>query len=330
MILQALTKRSEIKKATQKLFSHLRGISPEKYHIIYSSAGGSTPVDVFYSPEYDFWCGNSVEPDRYWNPFGLGRPRNGATITGRCQINYACENVNLRMAGLLAKDAEGRLYLLHSGKIGGGRKGVGKNAFLDFYTGERIMVTDGERQYEYLLIDRIDNERFFLNVRIFIESVYGFKGDQEFAGYKAGTSAASPLSGDEYDGVKTYDLPARSVTASNDHAIVTRELLKTLRSAGFNAGRDRFRDVYTVGLSGETDRVFEVKTGLSRQKLYTAVGQLMLHSLSGNTGKVFVTEELTDNGLANDLKKLGISMITFKWSKNGKNVTFTGIDQLLQ
>src|SRR2546426_6326116 len=48
------------------------------------------------------------------------------------------EGINRRCAGLFVRDDDdGAIYFTHSGKVGGGREGVGKSAFLSNYRGAR-------------------------------------------------------------------------------------------------------------------------------------------------------------------------------------------------
>src|SRR6266851_3944452 len=106
-MLYALTNKTEIKEANDIIFNKLSKLEHERINIFYSSAGGisPSPIEVYYSRKYKFWWGNEYDKDgdRFWNPFGLGeQPKEGATITGRCQINYSAGNPYNRLAGILA------------------------------------------------------------------------------------------------------------------------------------------------------------------------------------------------------------------------------------
>ncbi|MGH8428528.1 MAG: HNH endonuclease [Gammaproteobacteria bacterium] len=55
------------------------------------------------------------------------------------ETNVALDGKSLRVAGLFAKDSDtGSIVLLHRGKVGGGRKGIGKTAFLSWYKGPTV------------------------------------------------------------------------------------------------------------------------------------------------------------------------------------------------
>lgn len=330
-MLFAITQKNEIKEANNQLFEKLAKLSPEKITINYGSAGGSYPIEISYSKKYDLWWGNSDDrkSNRFWNPFGLKKPKPNSTVTGRCQMNYSASGINNSVAGLFARDAKGTLFLLHSGKVGGGQAGVGKNAFADYYAGEKTLVIFDNQELEYYLVSSLTSRRFYQNILEFVTSVYKFKDfikSNKFGGTPI--REKNPLKDGEYLGIKTYDLPPRTVVASNDHAVITNQLILELKAMGLHVKRDQFRDAYTLNRSEEIDRVFEVKSSLNRQSLYTAIGQLILHSLAYDSKKVFVIEKKFNSDLVDDLRKLLISCVFYKWLPDRKGVTFYGLDEI--
>lgn len=331
-MLIALTDKKEIQKANDLLFSKLSSLKHEDYTIRYSSADGKEPkIKVSYSTEFEFWWGNSKDQDdnRFWNPFGIKKPRENSLVAGSCQMNYSSEGINKNVGGLLAKDAKGKFYLLHSGNVGGGQRGVGKNAFKDYYTGNSISVQVGVEEAEYFVVTHFDSARFHLNILDFVNTVYNFKAHvKTLKANKKPLKPKNPLKDGEYLGIKTYDLPDKTITASNHHAVITNQLISDLRGKKFKVERDQFRDAYTVNDKGIIDRVFEVKSSLSRQCLYTAIGQLALHSLIYDSKKYFVIDQNISPQLIIDLKKIGIQCITYKWKANKKSVQFHGLKSL--
>jgi len=330
-MLFAITKQTEIRQSNNLLFDQLAKLEHESYTINYSSAGGSAPIKISYSKKFDFWWGNSDErkANRFWNPFGLKRPKPNSTVTGRCQVNYAASGVDNSIAGLFAKDHAGNIYLLHSGKVGGGQKGVGKNAFADYYTGKKTIVQFDNQELEYYVVTSLNSSRFFQNIVDFVTVVYDFKE------YVTRARAAdtpirdrNPLKDGEYLGIKTYGLPPRIVTASNEHAIITTQLVSELKSKHFNVVRDQFRDAYILNRKNCIDRVFEVKSSLSRQSLYTAIGQLNLHSLMFNSRKYFVIDKNISSELIEDLSRIQIECIFYKWKPDRRSVKFYGLEKL--
>ena len=63
--------------------------------------------------------------------------------------------------------------------------------------------------------------------------------------------------------------------------------------------------------------IFEIKTSIRTQSLYTAVGQLMLHSFNSKTEpkKFIVLPDNFDKEIEKDLQVLGITTIRFQITK---------------
>ncbi|MGO8735591.1 MAG: hypothetical protein ACLQVM_22660 [Terriglobia bacterium] len=76
--------------------------------------------------------GSIVLHNRYWNAFGIGLRASNSIC---CEINFPIEGKNEQIAGALAKDEQGAVWVLHRGKIGGGKKGVSKALFEKHYKG---------------------------------------------------------------------------------------------------------------------------------------------------------------------------------------------------
>lgn len=106
-------------------------------------------VTVIWHSDVRMWV--LLEPERldnrYWCAFGLEEPRTNSLLPIACEINIPREGVNRRVAAAIAEEPNGTLTLVHSGKVAGGRKGIGKDAFLNYYDGGLVNVdwADGRR-----------------------------------------------------------------------------------------------------------------------------------------------------------------------------------------
>ena len=91
---------------------------------------------------------------------GCNYPADVGSLSIACELNPPEKDINRQCAGLFLRDTEGIIYVAHSGKIGGGRKGIGKSAFLSTYRGARESVTwpDGTES-EVIVIGRVDGDR---------------------------------------------------------------------------------------------------------------------------------------------------------------------------
>jgi hypothetical protein len=128
-------------------------------------------------------CGNDTQT---WHVFGriddrLDNPN--ATLEHVCQINFAFDGLSDSVAGLFAGDDRGQVYVTHSGRVGGGTPGVGKDAFLahlsehsgDFRTAD-VTVASG-RITPRLVLSNLDSRDFRRNIARFVDRVEAFKRD---------------------------------------------------------------------------------------------------------------------------------------------------------
>jgi hypothetical protein len=104
--------------------------------------GGSHPVDeVHWHASAEIW-GLFVRPPRDYPSgrlvghflcgFGVSDPNQHSSLSTTVEINPPHQGENRRTAGVFLRDELGRLYVGHSGKVGGGRPGINRQAFRKF------------------------------------------------------------------------------------------------------------------------------------------------------------------------------------------------------
>jgi hypothetical protein len=102
---------------------------------------GSWRVDVHWHGAVGIWGlfvpkprdHQSREPlHRFWIGFGVADPNQHSSLSITVEINPPHEGENRRTAGVFLRDELGRLYVGHTGRVGGGRPGIGQPAFRDF------------------------------------------------------------------------------------------------------------------------------------------------------------------------------------------------------
>ena len=98
--------------------------------------GGSAQVPVYWHSSTGIWGVFEKKPprvkkraNRFWNCFGIADPRKNERLRITVEINPPHEGENRRCAGVFLRDEQGGLYVGHSGKLGGSRPGVGRQAF---------------------------------------------------------------------------------------------------------------------------------------------------------------------------------------------------------
>ena len=95
--------------------------------------GGDIRTDVYWDERNRIWGVFRSKPPgeraRFWNCFGVFEPRPGAALDITVEVNPPHDGENRRVGGVFLRDEARRFYVGHSGRIGGGRPGIGLKAF---------------------------------------------------------------------------------------------------------------------------------------------------------------------------------------------------------
>lgn len=301
--------------------------SREKYQtipIIIGYPSGSFRATVYYSSTLNiWWFFHKNEKNTFINLFGIGKPVEGRNNNIVVQINYPAQGINRSYAGMLAKNHANGVFLLHDGGIGGGRKGIGKSLFFEKYQGEREIIKFKKKENKFAVIGQINSDRFVNQVADFVHQVVEIKAFANQSKQMAVEQKNQPQDGStqprafnpEFSGQrKSYNLPD-TIVANADHGLVVNALEVELKKLGYSVSNNQQIDLFIFNSSNSIEAIFEIKTGLSYQTVYTAIGQLMLHSLplTRVPKRYFVAPSDIKAALVNDLKELGINVITYRW-----------------
>lgn len=335
-MLQFVTSNKEIVRLNNLLFSQLNKQAHSKTTIYLGFHGGGAFVEAGYNADLEFWWTNVDQGDHYWNGFNISdKPlEERGAYHSAVNISYHKGEAKRERAGRFAKDDNGNYYLLHSGNIGGGIPGRNQAFFWQEFSKASVFMIDRGQEKEFALVANLNSTSIAGDIKNFIEEVNRIKavhaGLEE--GKRKGTGRKELEGRDEYVaefwGMKSYKLPERVVEYVSDHGHIVDCLRKELKSLGKGAVNSTPIDLY-LGPKTNMSHVFEVKTKLSTQVLYTAIGQLMFHGLSAGKKhkKIFVIPTGLDDELYNDLKQLGIDVLTF--TKNDLKVTFHELESVL-
>jgi 5-methylcytosine-specific restriction enzyme A len=181
---------SEIAKLEKQLQQQLRRratLFRRIDHIDVPTPGG-TAEDVtltFITPS--LWHIPTVENEaRLWQPFGLDTPEKFKTNQfARMVVQFTRlkSGYSSRYGSFFGKGQNGKAYLIHSGKIGGGKKGIGKSSFLDAlgaHATDIVLVrNEMSQRMKVAFIKAIDDPNLPRYLESFVRFVYSFKSDDE-------------------------------------------------------------------------------------------------------------------------------------------------------
>ena len=182
-MLKAITKPSEIRKAQKLLQEALNKALPERegpYTIGFQ--GGNKDFPSLRANDRIWYVHEKVEEEstpRHWNAFGVAKQLNLSTSNPIVvEINIPLKEASKRVAGLFAIDTSNeKILLLHRGKVGGGKKGIGKNTFLEWYAKPPIKVfyDDSNESDDAVLVADLSAPNAAGKIADFVEAVAMFK-----------------------------------------------------------------------------------------------------------------------------------------------------------
>lgn len=337
MALSIVYDTAEIKKfhyAFQKLMRSNSSGKPK--HLWVNTRGGGWDVDAYCNNENEIWWSNSFgsKENKFYNWIGkYANPDKGNRVL--IEINYQMNIKNFREAAIWAKDEKENVFLLHSGRMGGGVQGINYENIDKIYSGARSLLEYYGKEYEYYTICELHSKHAYQQVESFVNEIERIKdllkeniiitpsGKKKFS--KKNLKTYSP----EFWGKrKSYYLNAK-ISSTSNHGFIVDCLQKAIRQEFGISEKSFVKNKYIdLGIvkNKKPFAIFEIKPSSNTQSIYTAIGQLMLHSVTAKTNpaRYIVLPSDLDEETEKDLAALSINTIRF--SMNKKNVHFTNLN----
>ena len=169
-----------ISKAQSEFENRARRAASRSGLIKLGYQGGGKEAMAHHVAPLNFWISVADSGNRFWNALGIGDPfHDGSTIIA--EINPPKAGIDRNIGGAFVEDDNGIVYLAHRGKVGGGRIGIGKEAFLDWYKEPLDLVYDDDRHSMLIVIGALDDEELMGKLARFTNSISAFK-EQVVAG----------------------------------------------------------------------------------------------------------------------------------------------------
>lgn len=281
----------------------------------------SHPDRLIIREDLGIWTNPGGElSGRRWCIFGvLPLPESG-NLAMVVQINPAIDPSSKGTGGCLAQDGEGDLWICHTGRVGGGRPGINRSQFLKWTSRSLTRIQrEGIKPIDVFPIARAGDPEMLTDIAEYVWEVHAFKNGEPRSG--ATHSRRQPFLECEESGVG--ERTAASYQIRREHGMVCNRLIELLQGGGYEVGKDQFRDAF-VGSAANPDVEFEVKPTSLWQDLYTAVGQLKLHSTSAPARKqVLVVPAGISREKQKAISAAGIDLI--KYSRSGSSIRFAGL-----
>lgn len=331
----ALIQESKSKRAAQAtLVRNLKAALTRQGTRNIGFPGGNVDQTVYSAGDGQLWVAfggpsEDAAVPRYWNAFGIYRPNRPAqTIT--VEINIAIDSNTALVAGFLAEDGDtGDVFLMHSGRIGGGRRGIGKSAFLVWSKAKLVDVTETDGDVRGgIAVGKLDDPDLADRIWTFVRNVQSFKDHAAAGGLDTPEFRRQVEEFDKYS--KEFSGKKRGVREGafeyvTYHGDIVQKLYDD-RTARLAPGEKVFNSALIdlfVKKDGALCEVYEVKTGVGRQMLYAAIGQVVTHATTGGEGVAKFLVIPADEDMPEDFKKaitvLGIQVRRFRLGGTNRN-----------
>lgn len=220
---------------------------------------------------------------RWWNAFGVfagGRSAQSITV----EINIPTNSNSAAVAGFFAQDPSSEaVYLMHDGGVGGGKSGVGRTAFLA-WSGRRLtpVSRSGSDEREGIVVGRVGSPDLADRIWKYVLEVRAFKDAVAAGALETPAMKRRLAEWDQYrhegsgrrHGVRTSQIDYFSYHGDVVHAVWMERSARKIRHEIVT--RSPLVDLLVRKRDTVTE-VYEFKTALDRQSLYTAIGQVLTH-----------------------------------------------------
>jgi hypothetical protein len=310
-MLRAVGEPRRIERAIKRLQGALKGIPSRGVRLTWR--GGELRTTIHWARDDAYWW--ALEPRPARDALLLGHapdaPTKRESIT--CEINLPRAGADRKVAGIIAADDRGALYLCHSGRMGGSRPGQRKSGFREFLADgvwRKLGWPDGE-ETEALVIAPLDSPRLTRLLGQFVDAVRRFK---------AGEPPTART------GLCVEPSIADSANAACDRRLVDVALHEELAKRGlFGGARDLF------SLRGERPQpLFALVADGGPEELAMAVGSLSLASARGgpDVRPILVAPAALADPDSDALQALPFAFVRFRW--RGARAVFDGLDDALE
>jgi hypothetical protein len=329
-MLKIIQEEAAIRRYQRQFIRSFKPFVDEKIPVHLGHPGASTEAKVLWSGRLGIWLyPGKTDEGRYWNAFGIGKPKIRTHIPITCEINFPVGGIDRRIGGALARDRKGRVYVVHRGRIGGGKKGIGKSLFADHYRGVWEIMEDGDEETTVALIGVLNSPRLVRQVAQYIHKISEIKETASNRSSQLEMKFEPITFRETLVGERYCDLE-RDRDSLCDHGLVVRDLADALRRRRMKAGNDGSHDLFIASDEGAMTAIFQVKTTPTPLSLHAGASQLLLNSLRCTPPPrlILVIPEKPDGVLEERLKKLGIDILEYTWSRDQAH--FPGLQPLLE
>ena len=314
MVLKTVADQKKIKKYARHFIKSCKPFVDEQIKVRLGHQGASYPAKVSWSKKLGVWIfSRAIKDVRYWNAFGMGKPQPGALLSITSEINFPWSGIDRKTGAAFAEDAWGNVFVIHRGKIGGGKKGIGKSLFEHHYRGVWSFMEDGDCVTQVAVIGALNSARIALQIAHFVKKIDMLKSAVI---HSPQTEINFPEVTFREDLVGSLPLSEEpDINARCDHDLVISSLAAQLRHGKYKTGNDNTHELFLVDpVQQKISHIFEVVTDNKKESILAAAARLLLQSRGhgGNPAPVLMLTAEKIMQYAQLLQKIGVTVLGFR------------------
>jgi hypothetical protein len=313
-MLKVIEDQAAIKKLAHQFVKVFKPFIDEQIKVKLGHQGASSPAKVSWSKKLGIWTFSSkVQGIRYWNAFGFGRPKPGDLVSIAAEINFPWEAIDRKTGGAFARDLRGNIFVIHRGKIGGGKKGVGKSLFEHNYRGVWSFMEDGDGLAQVAVVGVLNSARFAMQVAHFVKKVELLKS-AAFQSPQTEFIFSETTFREDLVGYLPFD-DEQEISTECDRDLIISSLASLLKRWKLKVGNDNNHELFLADpFKNQISHIFEILTDNKEKSVLAAAGKLLLQSAEeeGKPIPILILPEENINSYAPMLQKINISVIGFR------------------
>ncbi len=327
-MLKVISDQTAIKKYAGQFNKKFKPFVDEEIKVKLGHQGAGFAAKVSWSERLGIWkFSRAVKEVRYWNAFGVEKPGTSGVLSIASEINFPWTQIDRKTGGAFAEDVWGNVFVIHRGKIGGGKKGIGKSLFEHNYRGVWSFMEDGDSISQVAVIGDLKSERFALQAAQFVKKIEILKSSAA-ASSQTEINFSEITFREDLIGSSTPSSEDEIVSACDRELVISR-LAAVLQKQKIKIGNDTENELFVVDTSeNRISHIFEIITDTKEYSLFAAAGKLLLQTSDAaiRPYPVLVMPEDKISHWADELQRNNISVIGFHWKE--ENVVFSGLEKI--
>jgi hypothetical protein len=327
-MLKVIEDQPVIKKYVGQFVKGFKPFIDEEIKVKLGHQGASFPAKVLWSKSLGIWkFSRTIKETRYWNAFGVGKPQESSILSITAEINFPWAGIDRKTGGAFARDYWGNIFVIHRGKIGGGKKGIGKSLFEHNYRGVWSFMEDGKAVTQVAIIGALISNRFALQAAQFVKKIEKLKSTATIS-TQTEINFSEITFREDLVGSAPYSVEDEIISAC-DRDLVISELAALLQRRKLKIGNDAERELFVVDPSkNRISHVFEVLTDTKEKNVLAAAAKLLLQTsaYAGSPVPILVLPKDKIDNYEQELQKINISVTGFRWE--GEKVVFPDLEKI--